>query len=612
MTASVVTNTALQLTRSMIQDLTDSSPLQNDKLPIQEAVYNTIAISRGRTGQDIAPSVEIGLTFHKDMADVANWCYIPTRTLLQSFIPMIQDSNVPVFNKGYFGTYNPKADRSKLSIGEQFREDRIILLETLPEFCLLAAFGSPFPVQDELTLGLIEFVKSKKPSFWLSFAIQNFFDVHHIMRSSRLGVFDDLRMCGLRISKIIDDFKALSSTHRKPAFWPRKWDKKLDAIQDQVKLFPQQDPMKELWKMAGRVQHDRDHFLFRQHSVICGLLMFHLNLRIQTMGQGLVNSWYDVRQLAFLYNLAQQVPDTRLASDIEIFIRIHGEKHIFVGGRPKNASESLNRLELATQCADISSVPRFARDAQQDTNAWHAPGAREGRKLELTTRTAELFRDRYTLVNERRNLSNSDIDKLMSDLTSIAKRGKYKPLVFTLNPKDLASRKWSSRHTLGALQFLALVKSKLHEEEPVLMFNYFGMHRRCIEILRLIRAKEHDRFVQYFKEGYLPRRVAHLEPGHNSALAGEQMGLAAPKKGAHLVSRIIMSCSEVMEDFLKTKGDVACKELRTFCKNKAPLLGAEQDQADEGVEKIFKYWFLLEEVMDPKAMASLMTCIPVA
>lgn len=49
-----------------------------------------------------------------------------------------------------------------------------------------------------------------------------------------------------------------------------------------------------------------------------------------------------------------------------------------------------------------------------------------------------------------------------------------------------------------------MIKAKLFEEEPVIMFNYFGMHKHSIEMLRLIKVKEHRKFIQYFTEEYMP------------------------------------------------------------------------------------------------------------
>ncbi|EIT82643.1 hypothetical protein AO1008_01787 [Aspergillus oryzae 100-8] len=104
------------------------------------------------------------------------------------------------------------------------------------------------------------------------------------------------------------------------------------------------------------------HVLLSQHPILCGLFLFHLNIRMQSAGQQLITQWYDVQQLALLYNLVKVQTHKNLSwPDMEAFIEIHGESHIFIGSRPKKAGESLNRLELAT---GISSAARFARDSR--------------------------------------------------------------------------------------------------------------------------------------------------------------------------------------------------------------------------------------------------------
>ncbi|KAL2280605.1 hypothetical protein FJTKL_12428 [Diaporthe vaccinii] len=234
-----------------------------------------------------------------------------------------------------------------------------------------------------------------------------------------------------------------------------------------------------------------------------------------------------------------------------------------------------------------------------------------------------MFRDNYTKPQQRRNIANADIDKLLNELikdSPITKKGaqRDKKAQSPTNPEDFLLEKWSNKHHLGVLQFLALVRTKLHEEEPVLMFNYFGMHRRSIEILRRIRDKEHHKFVQYFTAGYMPDEsmISNLvilihDVACGSAAASQELGLASKSQSSTIVSRIIMSCGDVMREYLRTKGDLACKELRTFCKNKTPLY-SEAVGKDEEQEKKFMSWLSLEEVLDPKAMASLMTGIPVS
>lgn len=621
MTASVVTDTALQLAQAAIEELVRDPSMfpefQGDEMALQSMLYDLTCMARGQYGD---ASVELDLPFNIHAADTANWFFVIPQILLVSFVPVMENVDQPDFIKGYFGVIDKKADRSRMSVGERLQEDKILLLEILPEFCLMKTHGLKWPVRDEITCGFIEFAKAKRPKLWHCFAAQILLDIYHTTRLNPAGPWNDLRMAGLRSSKTITDFKALSATHPKPAFWPKEGDQEIDNIQKCIDACIKRDPQLALWHYQMSIQTHDEYFFYKKNPILCGLLMFQLTSRMQIIGQGLVNQWYDVQQMAFLYNLVQKVPNETLEwPDIEAFISIHGENRIFVGDRPKNAAESLNRLEAAT---GISSVTRFARDARRTRN-WHLPDGKRNRLLEPTTKVTNMFRDSYGKSQQTRNIANADFGKLLDELTNTsptAKKGtkKGKKGQSLANPEELLLNKWTSKHSLGALQFLALVRTKLHEEEPAFMFNYFGMHQRSVEMLRRIRDKEHHKFVQYFTAGYMPNDswisnlvilIHHVARG--SAAASRELGLASDRNGNTAVSRIIMSCGDVMREYLETKGDVACKELRTFCKNKTPLY-VQAVGKDEEAEEKFMHIIGLEEVLDPREMASLMTGIPVA
>ncbi|CAJ2511208.1 Uu.00g068330.m01.CDS01 [Anthostomella pinea] len=632
MTASVVTDNALQLARDLINEVVDRWPheLPGGQMSLQELLYENACLARGVIEP---PSTELGMTFNEKMADVADWAYVPTATLLNSFVPVMQKDTLP----GCFGTYDPQADRANMNAPEKFNEDKLILLELLPGFCVVEMFNVPIPVKDEITRGFVEFARDKQVSLWLCFAAQILLDTYHIMRRSRLSAFDDLRMSGLRIARVIEDFWKLSKTHPQPRFWPKEGDEEIKRIRDCVSTFIEQDSLQPIRRAAAQeISHDLsehpDHLLFSRNPVLSGTLMMHLNLRMQTVGQGLVTQWYDVQQLAFLYNLAQQVPGgpKLVWPDIEVFIKIHSESRIFVGDRPKDASQSLNRLEIAT---GISSAARFACNSRHRGGAFHRPdtdGSQNARALQPTTKVANLFRPLYMSGDSSRVISHASVEKLLDELSAEAtaktgkpKKGKKaaKELVLSAKPQQLLGRKWSNTHNIGPLQLLALIKSKLSEEEPVILFNYFGMHKRAVELLRLIRDKEHHKFSQYFTAGYMPDEsmisnivilVHHVARG--SAMSGQQLGLASGR-GSQVVSRIVVSCRDVMSAYLKKNGDAACRELRTFCKNKAQvkvLMGSGDDLRDRDADESFGYWFGLEEVLGPTAMASLVTGIPAA
>ncbi|KAG5298448.1 hypothetical protein I7I48_07896 [Histoplasma ohiense] len=614
MNAAVVTDSALQLARDLVQEVEADwrTSLTGRRDNVQNIVYNIAVLTRGISS---TPSTEIGLPYNKNMADVADWCYVPTKVLLESFANVLHADYQPVFKKGYFGTYNPKADRERLSLGQKFNEDKIILLSILPEFCLFDTFKIRMPTEDAITRGLTEFSKTKKVTLWLCFASQIFLDVHHIMRHSTLSAFEDLRMSGLRIQKTIDDYLQLSKTHPQPKFWPKVRDEEIENIGLTVKLWIIQDLFQDL---RARSELDRvgsppeKHALFSQHSILCGLILFNLNSRMQFIGQQLVTQWYDVQQLAFLHNLVINSPTHKDLKwpDMDAFIKIHGESHIFIGSRPKNASESLNRLELAS---GISSTTNFARDSRN--KRFHKPNGKNPRVLKPTTDVANLFFAQYA-GNPDEDAGILNVDRILDELSQKSKLESSSKELQRANPELIIARKWSNTHNIDTLQLLAFLKSKLFEEEPILMYNYFGMHKRSVELLRLIRDKEHHKFVQYFTSAYMPDEsfisnivilIHHVAQG--SAQSARAMGLTSGNVG--LGSRIVTSAGDVMREYLKKNGDVACKELRVFCKNKKPIqddVAYDKDKSDELVYS----WLNLEDILGPKGVASIMTGIPIA
>ncbi|KAJ6034684.1 uncharacterized protein N7446_009438 [Penicillium canescens] len=614
MNAAVVTDSALQLARDLVQEVEADwrTSLTGKGDDVQNIVYNLAVFNRGICA---SPSTEIGLPYNKNMADIADWCYVPTKVLLESFADVLQANHQPVFKKGYFGTYNPKADRERMSLGQKFNEDKIILLSILPEFCMVDTFKIQMPIEDAITRGLTEFAKTKRVTLWLCFVSQIFLDVHHIMRHSTLGAFGDLRMSGLRIQKTIDDYLQLSRTHPQPKFWPKEGDNEIQNIGSTVKSWIIQDLFLDIRvrsKLDGIGSPPEKHALFSQHAILCGLILFNLNIRMQFLGQQLVTQWYDVQQLAFLHNLVINSPTHKDLKwpDMDAFIKIHGESHIFIGSRPKNANESLNRLELA---AGVSSAANFARDSR--SKRFHKPDGKNTRLLKPTTAVANLFFAQYVGAPEE-DAGILNIDRILDELSQKSKLESSSKELQGANPELIIARKWSNTHNIDTLQLLAFLKSKLFEEEPILMYNYFGMHKRSVELLRLIRDKEHQKFVQYFTSAYMPDEsfisnivilIHHVAQG--SAQGARAMGLASG--GVEVVSRIVTSTGDVMREYLKKNGDVACKELRVFCKNKKPI---QDDVAyDKGKSDELVYsWLSLEDVLGPKGVASLMTGISIA
>ena len=98
-----------------------------------------------------------------------------------------------------------------------------------------------------------------------------------------------------------------------------------------------------------------------------------------------------------------------------------------------------------------------------------------------------------------------------------------------------------------------------------------------------------------------------LTVAQRSGVATQQLGIR-PSEDGPIASRIVVSCAQVMKEYLRDNGDKACKELKTFCKNKS--LGEARGFEIESKE--CQYWFSLEEAIDPASLAALQTGIKMA
>lgn len=97
-----------------------------------------------------------------------------------------------MYKPGTYGTYDPRADRSKISNRQKFKEDKITLCEILPDFSLLSTTPRRAPTNDEFTRGLCQAFKTGKLTLSVIFAAQIFLDIHHILRDNVDCGFRDL------------------------------------------------------------------------------------------------------------------------------------------------------------------------------------------------------------------------------------------------------------------------------------------------------------------------------------------------------------------------------------------------------------------------------------
>jgi hypothetical protein len=95
-----------------------------------------------------------------DLKDVVEFTCFPTYIILSAFLPVIQESSVLVIKPGFYEEVDLLGQ--PLSWRAMFNQDKIVLLELLPEYYLLNKIRNDIPVQDELSRGLREMMCTKK------------------------------------------------------------------------------------------------------------------------------------------------------------------------------------------------------------------------------------------------------------------------------------------------------------------------------------------------------------------------------------------------------------------------------------------------------------------
>lgn len=280
-------------------------------------------------------------------------------------------------------------------------------------------------------------------------------------------------------------------------------------------------------------------------------------------------------------------------------IECHTEERMFIGGKPDTILDSYKKMSIMMGASPESFTAGKIKLSKNGP-----------RSLEESTTVAKFFRKHY-IHGGLLDISVGNVSQLLNDLAQSEISNKSK--------RELSrglKRKWTTAQTLSPLQLLAALRERMIDEEPRLIFNYFGMHQRCVELMRLIRTEIHSNLVQYFGEKYLESEyqlstvilyIFHVALG--PGMGARAYGIAPlAGSGAKTGSLLMQRAGKVMQDFLRNDGGIACKELRAFCKNEKHT---QEEAREEGNrrDKNMLYWFTMEDMLTPAQMASLQTGI---
>ncbi|KAL2424199.1 hypothetical protein ABEF95_004212 [Exophiala dermatitidis] len=221
--ASITTNTALELARRLEEEQQHIFGPHGGSRHMLELYYRAHSLGQGQDA-DHKERPDDELKFA--MYDFSSTFYWPVYLILGGYLDVHEPGSVPVYKPGTYGVYDLRADRSKMSNREKFKEDKVILCEILPDYSLISLRPRPSATDDEFTRGLCAALKSGNLLLSLVFAGQVFLDIHHILRENVGRGFDDLSFtCIACLESLNDNF----SFHKnlKIANWPESNDRVL-------------------------------------------------------------------------------------------------------------------------------------------------------------------------------------------------------------------------------------------------------------------------------------------------------------------------------------------------------------------------------------------------
>lgn len=484
-TASVTTNTAFQLAIKAQDEILVNFPASadyQDVLGILIAKWARMQKSPFEAGAE--GEVEID-------DDLAHWVYAPTHSLLDSFCDVLDPKFVPLMKRGHFGVYDPLADRSKMDGVEQNKEDLIVLMELLPEFCFISKYNIHMFATDELTRGLGQMVLTKNIPIWLVFATAVFLDVHHILREKVELGFQELQARTSVAKSQLDRYFELSRGLRKPDTWPKDNEKVFEQISDEMSkfiltdvVFPFKATQYKSFRQPAPDESER-FYLYKRHPILCGIQAFAVLLEIQQAGITLNNAVGTVIYPAHFYNaLKQNDPSCASWPMIDEVIALHGAERIFVGGRPTTMNECFKHI-----CLMLGYSPaQFAKNRRNPK----AVASKNGpRGLKETSPITKLFYRGLRKANGKMEITMHSVEELLNEQARDA------DLASNPTSKRLR-REWAATNRLTCIQLLEALQASIPQELPKLEFDYFKLHAQSIGLLRRLKRELDEDYIKFY------------------------------------------------------------------------------------------------------------------
>jgi hypothetical protein len=477
-TASLVTNTAIEVMQRNLEDHLAAMAGQHGAPNQDDWIYWVYA--HICHDMDVHHREQPGDSINFATYHQADYVCLPVLDIVKEFIESVQSHRL-VFVRGH-----DRCIELSESPRERFEADQLflnLLLSDLHNATILRLEAGP--AIDDITRAFLDMKVSetKLTPLWLVFAMQMLLDIRRILGNDTSEAFQELQATGQRVTAVIRHYFQFSRNHgTQRENWHKDNDPQIVKFVGFVSVWINQDLISKAVRKQSKQSPEEQgielspFFLMKQHPLLCGSLVYWLNLSLQEVGISLANAYDSILSAAHLYNAARQSNLLAISwPDMDYIISVHTNQRIFVGGPPTEPEDFFKRFQLVLG----ASVLNFARNRRAIRPQESSKDARS-RRLRKSMPIHDIFRARYCTLETRAELTKAKLDVVTAE--AAIRHPEMDHIVAYAN-------QWANTRKLTSLQLLSILRVAIADEDLHLHFDYISMHIRCSTLFSEMRQK---------------------------------------------------------------------------------------------------------------------------
>jgi hypothetical protein len=449
-----------------------------------------------------------------EIARIYDLLMIPFITTLNAFTDIIVDNTVPVCRAGEWGHYDPSADFGRMPFLERWKQYQILLAESITDMYFLLGLGdrshrfpSCSPVSgspqganiffvDETLVMMDKLIKTKEVTFLFTFAMRILFDINFTLGPTTSR---GRQLMNDTAGRMVQGIRSLSTVEGSDPH--RNWDSRHELITNrfvtEAKWFAELDLRRlKSWPNCGTA----NWLLLERDPLLCGLIVFRLQMGYQDMGFKLSYTWMSIMSAAHLYEACRHSgsihgePNLPEWHDMELVLDIHGKEQALGGKIPKTIDESYSayfQLVSGFSTDTVKANGVYFTDAASRCRATRNPAlmAKSGSsQFQDKTKIIPMFRRKFTVdVSTGIQYDIESIEGLLRDI----KADEVKDLAASVKKSGRKGFRKERKHRgskFSLTQLLSILEQSLQAEASSIRFDYISMHLRCLRLFRQVQA----------------------------------------------------------------------------------------------------------------------------